>query len=325
MKNAALPVSHLSRTLTGALPQSPARRKEALQGMLFISPWVLGFFLFTAYPMAASFFYSFTRYKILGSPTWIGLQNYVYAFTGAPFGSKGDPLFWHALSRTLIWVVITVPLGTFGSLVAASLLNKGIKGTALFRTCFFMPSLTPIVAASLLWSWILQPDLGVVNSLIKLATGLHGPNWLYSIGLALPSLVIIAFWTGVGGDRMLIFLAGLQGIPTDLYDAAKTDGANGFQQWRNVTVPLITPALLFNLVLGVIGSFRVFALAFVATGGGPAYATYFYALHLYTQAFSSFDMGYGCTLAWILFGIVLTITVVQLRMSNRWVYYESLR
>lgn len=302
-----------------------ARRREAIQGALFISPWVIGFLAFTAYPMLASFYYSFTDYKILGSPRFIGLRNYIYAFTGAPFPGRGDPLFWTALSRTVTWVAFTVPLGIFGSLLAASLLNRGIKGTALYRTCFFLPSLTPIVAASLLWAWILQPDIGVLNSLIKLFTGLKGPNWLYSLTWAMPSMMGIALWTGIGGDRMLIFLAGLQSIPRELYDAARVDGANPVQQWRHVTVPLITPALLFNLVLGVISSFRVFALAFVTTGGGPAYSTYFYALHLYTQAFSSFDMGYGATLAWILFAIVLGITLVQMKMSNRWVYYESLR
>jgi multiple sugar transport system permease protein len=181
------------------------------------------------------------------------------------------------------------------------------------------------VAASLLWAWILQPDVGVLNSVIKLMIGHKGPNWLYDIGLAMPSMLMIALWTGIGGDRMLIFLAGLQGIPLELYDAAKTDGANAIQRWWHVTVPLISPAILFNLVLGIIGSFRVFALAFVTTGGGPAYATYFYALHLYVQAFSSFDMGYGCALAWILFSIVLTLTLAQMRLSSRWVYYESLR
>ncbi len=304
---------------------SPARRKEALQGIAFISPWVIGFLAFTAYPMAASFYYSFTDYKILGAPVWVGLRNYVYAFTGKPFGTSGDPLFWLALLRTVTWVSAIVPLGIIGSLLVAVLLNRGIKGTSIWRTCFFLPSLTPIVAASLLWVWILQPDVGVLNSLIKLTTGAKGPNWLYDMGLALPSMLIIALWTGIGGDRMLIFLAGLQGIPSELYDAAKADGANVFQRWWNVTVPLISPAILFNLILGIIGSFRVFALAFVTTGGGPAYATYFYALHLYTQAFSSFDMGYGCTLAWILFSIVLGLTLIQMKLSNRWVYYESLR
>jgi multiple sugar transport system permease protein len=309
----------------GATPGlSAARRREAIQGVLFIAPWILGFVAFTAYPMLASFYYSFTDYKILGAPSWIGLRNYAYAFAGAPI-ANGDPRFYLALLRTVTWVAATVPTGILGSLLVATLLNRQLSGTSIFRTCFFLPSLTPVVAASLLWSWILQPDIGVVNSIIHTFTGLHGPNWLYSIELSLPSLMVIALWTSIGGDRMIIFLAGLQGIPQEIYDAAKTDGANAFQTWRHVTVPLVTPAILFTLVLGVISSFRVFALAFVTTAGGPAYATYFYALHLYTQAFSSYDMGYASALAWILFVIVLTITLIQMRFSRRWVHYESQR
>src|SRR6185437_7133621 len=287
---------------------SPARRREAIQGMVFISPWVIGFLCFTAYPMLASLYYSFTSYKILGAAQWVGLRNYVYAFSGKPFGTSGDPLFWLSLTRTVTWVVVIVPLGILGSLLAASLLNRGLFGSRFFRTGFFLPSLTPVVAASLLWAWILQPDIGILNSVIHGLTGVKGPNWLYSLTWSMPALLMIALWTGIGGDRMLIFLAGLQGIPAELYDAAKTDGANAFQRWWHITVPMITPAILFNLILGIIGSFRVFSLAFVTTGGGPAYSTYFYALHLYTQAFESFDMGYGATLAWILFAIVLTFT-----------------
>ena len=304
---------------------SPARRREAIQGMLFVSPWVIGFLCFTGYPMLASLYYSFTDYKILGAAQWIGLRNYIYAFSGKPFGTSGDPLFWLSLTRTVTWVVVIVPLGILGSLLAASLLNRGLFGSRFFRTGFFLPSLTPVVAASLLWAWILQPDIGILNSVIHGLTGAKGPNWLYSLTWSMPALLVIALWTGIGGDRMLIFLAGLQGIPAELYDAAKTDGANAFQRWWHITVPMITPAILFNLILGIIGSFRVFSLAFVTTGGGPAYSTYFYALHLYTQAFGSFDMGYGATLAWILFAIVLSLTLVQLRLSDRWVYYESQR
>ncbi len=297
---------------------TPARRKEALQGLAFISPWILGFLAFTAYPMLASLYYSFTAYKILGAPRWVGFQNYSYAFAG-------DPLFWLAMQRTLVWVIATVPLGILGSLLAAVLLNRGLRGTSFFRTAFFLPSLTPVVAAALLWTWILQPEIGIANTTIEWLTGLRGPKWLSSTEWALPSLAMIALWTSIGGSRMLIFLAGLQGIPQEMYEAAKIDGAGPFRTWLHITVPLISPAIFFNLVLGVIISFRVFAFAFVTTGGGPARSTYFYALHLYVQAFSSFDMGYGSALAWILFAIVLAITIVQTRVANRWVHYESLR
>jgi multiple sugar transport system permease protein len=297
---------------------TPARRREALQGLLFISPWLVGFLAFTAYPMLASLYYSFSAYKILAPPVWVGLRNYAYAF-------NGDPLFWLSVQRTVIWVVVTVPLGIFGSLLAAVLLNRGLKGTNLYRTAFFLPSLTPTVAAALLWTWILNPRFGIANAAIEGLTGLRGPNWLADIDWALPSLAMISLWTAIGGNRMLIFLAGLQGIPQELYEAARVDGAGPIRTWWNITVPLISPAIFFNLVLGIIFSFRVFAFAFVVTEGGPARATYFYALHLYTMAFRSFDMGYGSALAWILFLTVLVLTVLNMQLSKRWVYYESLR
>jgi multiple sugar transport system permease protein len=209
--------------------------------------------------------------------------------------------------------------------LAAVLLNRGLRGNNFYRTAFFLPSLTPVVAAALLWTWILNPRVGVLNASIEAVTGLRGPNWLADIDWALPSLAAISLWTGIGGNRMLIFLAGLQGIPPELYEAAEIDGAGPLMKFRHVTVPLISPAIFFNLVLGIIFSFRVFAFAFVTTGGGPARATYFYALHLYTQAFSSFDLGYGSALAWILFLVVLALTVLNMQLSKRWVHYESLR
>jgi multiple sugar transport system permease protein len=297
---------------------TPARRREAAQGFLFISPWLFGFLVFTAYPMFASLYYSFSSYNGLTPPRFIGLTHYIYAFTE-------DPLFWLSVNRTVVWVVVTVPLGIIGSLFAAVLLNRGLRGNNFYRTAFFLPSLTPVVAAALLWTWILNPRVGVLNAAIEGLTGLRGPNWLADIDLALPSLAAISLWTAIGGNRMLIFLAGLQGIPPELYEAAEIDGAGPISKFRHVTVPLISPAIFFNLVLGIIFSFRVFAFAFVVTGGGPARATYFYALHLYTQAFSSFDLGYGSALAWILFIVVLVLTVANMKLSKKWVHYESLR
>jgi multiple sugar transport system permease protein len=304
---------------------TPARRREALQGLLFISPWLVGFTILTAYPMVASLFYSLTRYNVLSPPRWVGLDNYAYAVSGKPLGTTGDPLFWLAVERTVTWVVMTVPIGIFGSLLAAVLLNRGMVGTRFYRTAFFLPSLTPVVAAALLWTWILNPRVGVMNAAIEGLTGLRGPNWLASIEWALPSLAMIALWNAIGGNRMLIFLAGLQGIPQELYEAARVDGAGPLRTWWHITVPLITPAIFFNLVLGIIFSFRVFAFAYVVTGGGPARSTYFYALHLYTMAFSSFDMGYASAMAWLLFLTVLALTLLNMHLSKRWVYYESLR
>jgi multiple sugar transport system permease protein len=193
----------------------------------------------------------------------------------------------------------------------------------MWRVFFFLPSLTPEVAAAILWLWILQPDVGVVNGVIKQWFGLRGPNWLASPDWALPSLVIVSLWTGIGSIRMLIFLAGLQGVPQELYDASVVDGANWWQKILNVTLPMISPTILLNLILGIIGALQVFGLAFVTTAGGPAYATYFFGLHLYQTAFRSFDMGYGSALAWFLFTVILVLTLVQISLSRRWVYYAG--
>lgn len=294
---------------------SRRRRLEAIQGYLFILPWVIGFLLFTLGPMLASFYYSFTLYNVQTDPRFTGLFNYNYAF-------NEDPLFWVSVQKTLMWAILTVPTSMVGALLAAVLLNQSLRGMAWYRTCFFLPHLTPVVAAAILWTWILQPDIGILNSMLA-RVGIRGPNWLQDIHWSMPALALIALWTGIGGNKMLIFLAGLQGIPESLYEAADIDGATGPQKFWRITLPLISPAMFFNLILGVIASFQVFGMAFVTTRGGPAYATYFYALHLYQQAFVSFDMGYGSALAWLFFAAVLALTLVQLWLQKRWVYYES--
>lgn len=294
-----------------------ARRREALQGYAFISPWIIGFLIFTLGPMLISLYYSFTQFHIQTAPQFVGLENYQYAF-------NTDRLFWLAVKRTLTWTLYTVPLGIAGSLLAAVLLNQKLKGVAVYRTCFFLPHLTPVVAAAILWTWILQPDIGILNSTLD-TVGIRGPKWLQSVDWALPSLAMISLWTGIGGNKMLIFLAGLQAIPETLYEAADIDGATSSQKFWKITLPMISPAMFFNLILGIIASFQVFSMAFVTTGGGPAYATHFYALHLYQQAFVSFDMGYGSALAWIFFAAVLVLTLAQLWLQKHWVYYESAR
>ena len=294
---------------------SRRRWLEATQGYLFIMPWLIGFLVFTFGPMLASFYYSFTHYNVQTQPRFAGLYNYDYAF-------NQDPLFWLSVQRTLIWSLITVVPSLIGALMAAILLNQQLRGMAFYRTFFFLPHLTPVVAAAILWTWILQPDIGILNSLLA-KVGIRGPSWLQDIRWSMPALAMIALWTGIGGNKMLIFLAGLQGIPESLYEAADIDGATGVQKFWNITLPLISPAMFFNLILGVIASFQVFGMAFVTTRGGPAYATYFYALHLYQQAFVSFDMGYGSALAWSFFAAVLALTLFQLWLQKRWVYYES--
>lgn len=294
---------------------SGLRRREAVEGYLFISPWIIGFVLFSAGPMIASFALSLSKYNIIESPEFIGFENYAYAF-------QQDELFWGSLWRTIQYSVGNVAIGVTLSLLAALLLNQKLRGTVFFRTFFFLPSLTPVVAAALLWQWIFQPDVGLVNSLLR-QVGIAGPGWMASPEWALPSLIIVALWTGVGGGRMIVFLAGLQGVPQELYEAAHIDGANFWHRFWNVTLPLVSPTVFFNLVLGIIGSFSVFSVAFIATDGGPAYATWFFVLHLYKSAFSNFEMGYASALAWVFFVILLVLTFVQLRLSKSWVHYEG--
>ncbi len=293
---------------------SPTRR-EAIEGYLYITPWIIGFLVFTLGPMVASLYLSFTRYNILRPPIFVGLENYIFIFTR-------DRLFFESLLRTTYYALGTVVIGVIGSLLLALLLNQRLVGTSFWRTCFFLPSLTPIVASALLWGWIFHPDLGLLNTTLA-RIGIQGPGWLGSVEWALPALVIIALWGSLGGGRMIIFLAGLQGVPQELYEAASMDGANVWTRFRHVTLPMITPTIFFNLVLGVIGSFSVFAVAYVATQGGPARATYFYVYHVFARGFQDFDMGYASALAWIFFLILLIFTGIQFRLQRHWVYYES--
>lgn len=294
---------------------SPLARRKALEGYLFISPFLIGFLIFTAYPLVMSFYLSFTSYNIISSPVWAGFDNYYRAFFV-------DDLFWTSLGRTARYALMVVPLGIVCSLLAAMLLNQGLPGTAFFRTIFFLPSITPIIASVLIWLWILQPSIGVLNYLLSLI-GVPGPAWVQSTAWAMPSLVILSLWNTAGGSRMIVFLAGLQGVPQELYEASHIDGANAWQRFWNVTVPLISPTIFFNLVISVIGALSVFSVAYIGTQGGPAYATYFYVYHLYVSAFQYSLMGYASALAWVFLLIVLALTWVQFNLQNRWVFYAG--
>jgi multiple sugar transport system permease protein len=287
-------------------------------GFAFISPWILGFLLFTLGPMVASLYLSFTRYNIVQAPRWVGLENFETAFTGA------DRLFYGSIGRTVYFAALAVPLGIAASLGLAVLLNRRLRGTALLRTVFFLPTLTPVAASAILWVWLFHPEVGPINYLLG-RIGIAGPRWLGSTEWAVPSMVLITLWGSAGGSRMIIFLAGLQGVPDELYDAANIDGAGAVQRFRHVTLPMLSPVILFNLVLAFLGAFQTFALAMMSTEGGPAYATWFYLLHLYNTAFKSLQMGYGAALAWIFFLLVVGFTYLQLRASVRWVYYAGER
>lgn len=284
-------------------------------GYIFLLPWIIGFVCFVGGPMVASLALSFTDYTLGGAPTWTGLTNYVTAFTQ-------DELFWPSILRTFEYAALVVPIGIVGSLLAAMLLDSRLKGTNLFRTFFYLPHLTPIIAAVMIWLWLLSPQYGFVDDLLS-KVGITGPNWFGSTSWALPTLAIMALWGIIGGDQMIIFLAGLQGVPRELHEAASIDGAGSWQRFWHVTMPMVSPTIFFNAVLAIIGTLQVFSSAFVATNGGPAYATWFYALHIYNNAFSFFKMGYAAALSWIFFVVLVIFTYVQFRAASRWVYYQG--
>jgi multiple sugar transport system permease protein len=293
------------------------RKREALEGYLYLTPWAVGFVVFIGGPMLVSLYLSFTKYNVMLAPEFVGFRNYVQALTK-------DDLFLPSLVRTFYYSVLVVPVGLALSLGIAMLLNRPLLLTAVWRTFFFLPTLTPVVAAALLWRWMLNPDAGVVNySLAQI--GIKGPGWLSSTEWAIPSLALIGLWVSVGGSRMIIFLAGLQAVPSELLEAAEIDGAGRWAKFVNVTLPMITPTVFFNLVLGIIFALRTFEVAFVATNGGPARATWFISLHIYQNAFVSFDMGYASALAWLLFIVLFVFTWIQFRTSRQWVYYAGER
>jgi multiple sugar transport system permease protein len=291
---------------------SARARREAVAGYLFIAPWLLGLLIFTLGPIIVSFYLSMTNYEVVRAPVFNGLTNYRILFQ--------DRLFWTALRVTSIYVVVSVPLGLVLSFAVAMLMNQKLKLLGVWRTIFYVPNLVPIIASSVLWLWLFNSQFGLFNTILQYF-GIEGPNWLGHTRWALPSLILMSLW-GVGGP-MLIYLAGLQGIPTDLYEACEIDGAGAWRKFTAVTIPMMTPVIFFNLVLGMIAAFQTFAQAFVMTGGGPRYATLFYVLYLYQNAFQFFRMGYAAALAWILFLIIFALTVVVFRSSAAWVYYEG--
>jgi multiple sugar transport system permease protein len=291
------------------------RRREAVEGFLYILPWVVGFLVFNLGPILYSAYLSLTKYSIVRDPSFIGLQNYVDIFTR-------DRLFWVALEKTGTYAGATVVLGVLGSLLLALLLDQKLAGTSFLRTFFFLPSLTPAVAYVILWGWLFQPELGIVNYLLR-QIGVQGPGWLQSAEWAMPALIIMALWSQVGGGRMVIFIAGLQGVPQELYEAAHIDGANIWSRFRHVTLPLLTPTIFFNLVLGIIGALSVFTVIYVGTRGGPVNSTYVYVMHIYNRGFADSEMGYASALAWVFFLIVLVFTGIQFWLQRHWVYYEG--
>lgn len=291
-------------------------RRNFLTGMAFISPWFIGFVAFTLYPMATSLYYSFTIYHPLKAAEWIWFDNYLEMIQ--------DELFWKALANTLYMVAIGVPITLAGSFLCALLLNLKVRGQSIYRVIYFLPSIVPTVASIMLWVWIMNPQSGMVNTLLG-NLGIDGPNWLSNPAWSKPALILLGLW-GMGGT-IVIYLSGLQDVPTSLMEAAELDGASWWQKLRHVVIPMISPITVFVLITGVIAMFQYFAQAYVFRGshglGYPLDSTLFYSVYLYQVAFLYLKMGYASAMAWILFIIIMICTVALLKLSERYTYYAN--
>jgi multiple sugar transport system permease protein len=291
---------------------SPQDRRHLATGLLFTMPWIIGMLVFTLYPILASFYYSFTDYDVVTSPRFIGVENFRVLF-------MEDQQYHKAIANTMFYAFLAIPLGMTFSFCVALLLNMKVRGMALFRTVFYLPSILPDIASALLWAWILNTQFGLLNQGLK-SVGIKGVPWLTSPTWTKPSLILISLWAM--GASLVIFLAALQDIPQHLYEAADIDGATSWQKTLRITLPMITPTIFFNLVLGIIAATQYFTTAFVILGAGPLDSTRFYMYHLYQNAFRYFKMGYASAMALLLFVFVLVITLLLFRSSGRWVYYE---
>ncbi|RIK35454.1 MAG: sugar ABC transporter permease [Chloroflexi bacterium] len=291
---------------------SNLRRQEALAGYLAILPWFLGFLFFSLGPIIASFILMFMKWEVITPAEWTGLGNFQRLLR--------DPLVLVSLWNTLFYTILAVPLNLVAALCAALLLNVGVRNTNVYRALIYLPSQMPIVATAILWFFIFSPTYGLANGILNWF-GIAPQRWLWDVNLVKPSLVIMAIWAF--GNAMIIFLAGLQGIPETLYEAARIDGANSWRLFRHITLPMLSPTLFFNLIIGIIGSFQVFTNVFIMTNGGPGNASLMLVLYIYQNGFQNFRMGYASLLAWVLFLIVLLMTLVQFRVSRTWVYYEG--
>ena len=288
------------------------KRNETILGWLMVSPWLIGFICFSALPMLASLIISFTEWDMLSKPEWVGFENYKTLFFE-------DPLALHSLNITILFTIVSIPLNIVFGLALAMLLNTSIRGLAIFRTIYYLPAILSGVAVALMWRWIFSTEFGLLNALLSMI-GIEGPAWLTDRIWVLPSFVIMGLWSVGGG--MIIYLAGLQSIPTNLYEAANIDGANWWHRTRFITLPMLSPTIFFQLIVGFIFSMQIFTEAFIMTNGGPADASLFYLLYLYRTAFQYFDMGYASALAWVLFVVILVLTIILFKTGKSWVYYE---
>jgi multiple sugar transport system permease protein len=288
------------------------KRREALTGYLFVLPAILGFLLWYIGPMIYTVWISFHEWDLLSPPEWIGLDNYRRMWD--------DALFWKSLRVTAYYVLVSVPLIQIAAFAIAMLLNLRVRGQAIFRTIFYLPTIAPVVASSFLWLWMFNSEFGLVNDLLR-TLGFKKVLWLQQPETAMPVLILLSVWGF--GTTMVVYIAGLQGVPQELYEAAALDGARFWHRLKDVTIPMMSPVILFNTVLGIVFAFQAFAQPLLITDGGPQNSTLLYPLLLYRQAFDNFRMGYAAALAWVLFLIVLVITVIVFRTIGRRVYYEE--
>ncbi|MBX3111188.1 MAG: sugar ABC transporter permease [Fimbriimonadaceae bacterium] len=296
-----------------------AKKREAFFGVLFALPWLIGFSVFLIYPISRSIYYSFCDYSVLKTPLFTGMDNYVKLMS--------DEVFWQSLGNTLYFAFLSVPLGTIVSLALAMLLNTKVRGQAWYRTFFFLPSLIPAVPIAMLGLWLFNGEHGIINHLLRSfhifeLLHLKEPNWLGDPTFTKPVLIMMAIWAG--GNAMVIYLAGLQEVPKQLYEASELDGASAWHKTRNVTIPLLSPIILFNVIMAIIGSLQYFTQAYVMfPGGTPARSTYFYTMYLFDNAFTFQKMGYACAMGWILFLIILVLSFGAFKFSQKRVYYEG--
>ncbi|WP_252501614.1 carbohydrate ABC transporter permease [Sporosarcina sp. Marseille-Q4943] len=291
------------------------KRMEGLQGYVFILPWIIGFLVFTAGPLIFSFAASFTNYNITSQMDFIGFENYENLFAA-------DNLFWTSLYNTFYYVLFSIPLTTAGAIFLSALLNQDVPGIRFFRTIYYLPAVLSGVGVYLLWMQLLDPGTGLVNTVLGWF-GIPGPNWLFDPDWTKPALIFMKMWSVGGG--MLLYLASMQGVSKSLYEAAKIDGASSWQQFRFITIPMITPVIFFDIVTSLIGGFQIFQEAYVMSNGegGPVNSMLFYNLYMWKKAFEAFDMGYAMAMSWILFIIVFIITIINLKLAPRWVHYEG--
>lgn len=294
---------------------SKRERQKFLTGLAFVSPWVFGFLAFTIYPLISSFYLSLTRYDLIQKPVFIGPDNYIFTVTK-------DPRFFTVIGNTIYYVALSVPLSIVVAFLIANLLNSKIVGRSFFRGIIYIPSIVPAVCTAMVWLLLLNIQYGAINGLLQ-SLGLEAVPFLSNPSISKPTLIMIAAWAS--GSTVVVFLASLQDVPRSLYEAATVDGANAFQRFLHVTIPMCSPVILFNLIIGFIGAFQEFTLPWLLTNGGPAASTELYSLHLYRNAFQNLRMGYASALAWILFVVIVIFTVILFRSSGRWVYYGGER